>query len=87
MFPIIYLIFQMTSTLYSNIKLDSIRQYQPSPVLFSNIPITYFFLFHERKGFVTHQENKSDGNEIEFLFLNIFSHTLGNKTLTHVGWN
>ena len=79
MFPIIYLIFQMKSE-------DSIRQYQPSFVLFSNIPITYF-LFHERKGFVTHQENKSDGNEIEFLFLNIFSHTLGNKTLTHVGWN
>ena len=58
----------------------SIRQYQPILVLFSNIPITYFS-FHERKGFVTHQENKSDGNEIEFLFLNIFRTLWGIKRL------
>ena len=48
-------------------------------------PNSLFFYFTKEKGFVTHHENKSDGNEIEFLFLNIFSHTLGNKTLTHVG--
>ena len=44
-------------------------------------PNNLFFLFHERKGFVTHQENKSDGNEIEFLFLNIFRTLWGIKRL------